>query len=128
MYDNVTVSSTLLSPFFAILLCVSLLFLCIGQCPVSPQSQSPLATKEQSLCSVRPKLPRHRPLNRTQSAPLPQSTLAQLVIQQHHILDNRQQKNYDQQVPFSKVCKVCFDQLHQGQHFLFYFFGILHFL
>ncbi|XP_031432616.1 histone deacetylase 9-B [Clupea harengus] len=74
-----------------------------GQCSASPQCLSPLATKESSLSSSgRPKLPRHhRPLNRTQSVPLPQSTLAQLVIQQQHFLEK--QKHYQQQVPFSKL-------------------------
>ncbi|XP_034045428.1 histone deacetylase 5 isoform X2 [Thalassophryne amazonica] len=52
-------------------------------------SQSPLVTGERSVSSgIRAvnKLPRHRPLARTQSAPLPQSphALQQLVIQQQH--------------------------------------------
>ncbi|XP_041963892.1 histone deacetylase 9-B [Alosa sapidissima] len=82
-----------------------------GQSPVSPQSLSPLATKERSLCSGRSKLPRHRPLKRTQSAPLPQSTLAQLVIQQQHFLDK--QKNYQQQVSFSKLLSQSIEQSRQ---------------
>lgn len=52
-------------------------------------SQSPLVTAERGVSSsMRPvnKLPRHRPLARTQSAPLPQSpqALQQLVVQQQH--------------------------------------------
>uniref|UniRef100_A0AAV2KKR8 Histone deacetylase n=1 Tax=Knipowitschia caucasica TaxID=637954 RepID=A0AAV2KKR8_KNICA len=52
-------------------------------------NQSPLVTAERGVSSsMRPvnKLPRHRPLARTQSAPLPQSpqALQQLVVQQQH--------------------------------------------
>uniref|UniRef100_A0A8C6S803 Histone deacetylase n=1 Tax=Neogobius melanostomus TaxID=47308 RepID=A0A8C6S803_9GOBI len=52
-------------------------------------NQSPLVTSERGVSSgMRPvnKLPRHRPLSRTQSAPLPQSpqALQQLVVQQQH--------------------------------------------
>uniref|UniRef100_UPI003AB01714 histone deacetylase 5 n=1 Tax=Centroberyx gerrardi TaxID=166262 RepID=UPI003AB01714 len=52
-------------------------------------SQSPLVTGERGVSSgmrAVNKLPRHRPLARTQSAPLPQSpqALQQLVIQQQH--------------------------------------------
>uniref|UniRef100_A0A3Q2P776 Histone deacetylase n=1 Tax=Fundulus heteroclitus TaxID=8078 RepID=A0A3Q2P776_FUNHE len=52
-------------------------------------SQSPLVTAERGVTTgMRPvnKLPRHRPLARTQSAPLPQSpqALQQLVVQQQH--------------------------------------------
>ncbi|XP_020782934.1 histone deacetylase 5 isoform X1 [Boleophthalmus pectinirostris] len=52
-------------------------------------NQSPLVTAERGVSSsMRPvnKLPRHRPLSRTQSAPLPQSpqALQQLVVQQQH--------------------------------------------
>ncbi|XP_074551892.1 histone deacetylase 5 isoform X1 [Halichoeres trimaculatus] len=52
-------------------------------------SQSPLVTAERGVSSgIRSvnKLPRHRPLARTQSAPLPQSpqALQQLVVQQQH--------------------------------------------
>ncbi|XP_072299769.1 histone deacetylase 5 isoform X3 [Eucyclogobius newberryi] len=52
-------------------------------------SQSPLVTAERGVSSsMRPvnKLPRHRPLSRTQSAPLPQTpqALQQLVVQQQH--------------------------------------------
>lgn len=57
-------------------------------------NQSPLVTAERGVStSMRPvnKLPRHRPLSRTQSAPLPQSpqALQQLVVQQqhHHFLE-----------------------------------------
>ncbi|XP_016143006.1 histone deacetylase 9-B-like [Sinocyclocheilus grahami] len=72
-----------------------------GQSPVHPPS--PLAMMESSPSSTRPKLPRHRPLNRTQSAPLPQSTLAQLVIQQQHQNFLEKQKQYQQQVHINKV-------------------------
>uniref|UniRef100_A0A1A8BX59 Histone deacetylase n=1 Tax=Nothobranchius kadleci TaxID=1051664 RepID=A0A1A8BX59_NOTKA len=52
-------------------------------------NQSPLVTAERGITGgMRPvsKLPRHRPLARTQSAPLPQSpqALQQLVVQQQH--------------------------------------------
>ncbi|XP_056263017.1 histone deacetylase 5-like [Pseudoliparis swirei] len=52
-------------------------------------SQSPLVTAERGVSSAMRavnKLPRHRPLARTQSAPLPQSpqVLQQLVVQQQH--------------------------------------------
>ncbi|MEQ2182967.1 hypothetical protein GOODEAATRI_027776 [Goodea atripinnis] len=52
-------------------------------------NQSPLVTAERGVTTgKRPvnKLPRHRPLARTQSAPLPQSpqALQQLVVQQQH--------------------------------------------
>ncbi|XP_062395616.1 histone deacetylase 9-B [Sardina pilchardus] len=83
-----------------------------GQSPASPQSLSPLATKERSVCGGRPKLPRHRPLNRTQSAPLPQSTLAQLVIQQQHYLDK--QNSYQQQLSFSKLLCQSIEQSRQS--------------
>lgn len=52
-------------------------------------SQSPLVTAERGVSGgmrTVNKLPRHRPLARTQSAPLPQSpqALQQLVVQQQH--------------------------------------------
>lgn len=74
-----------------------------GGVPLHPQS--PLATKERISPGVRGthKLPRHRPLNRTQSAPLPQSTLAQLVIQQQHQQFLEKQKQYQQQIHMNKV-------------------------
>ncbi|KAM8982043.1 histone deacetylase 9 isoform X7 [Sarcophilus harrisii] len=73
-----------------------------GGVPLHPQS--PLATKERVSPGLRGahKLPRHRPLNRTQSAPLPQSTLAQLVIQQQHQQFLEKQKQYQQQVHMNK--------------------------
>ncbi|KAK1785511.1 hypothetical protein P4O66_018873 [Electrophorus voltai] len=43
-----------------------------------------LAARERSGGGTRPRPPRHRPLSRTQSSPLPQGTLAQLVLQQQH--------------------------------------------
>ena len=62
--------------------------------PVPMYSQSPLVTAERGVSSGRGvalgravnKLPRHRPLARTQSAPLPQTpqALQQLVVQQQH--------------------------------------------
>lgn len=74
-----------------------------GGVPLHPQS--PLATKERVSPGLRAahKLPRHRPLNRTQSAPLPQSTLAQLVIQQQHQQFLEKQKQYQQQIHMNKV-------------------------
>ncbi|XP_026958404.1 histone deacetylase 9 isoform X2 [Sagmatias obliquidens] len=73
-----------------------------GGVPLHPQS--PLATKERISPGIRGthKLPRHRPLNRTQSAPLPQSTLAQLVIQQQHQQFLEKQKQYQQQIHMNK--------------------------
>ncbi|CAL8288742.1 unnamed protein product [Boreogadus saida] len=70
-------------------------FLSTSCLPAVPMySQSPLVTAERGLSSGRGvalgravnKLPRHRPLARTQSAPLPQSpqALQQLVVQQQH--------------------------------------------
>uniref|UniRef100_H3D919 Histone deacetylase n=1 Tax=Tetraodon nigroviridis TaxID=99883 RepID=H3D919_TETNG len=57
--------------------------------PVPMYNQSPLVTAERGVSSgmrAVNKLPRHRPLSRTQSAPLPQSpqALQQLVVQQQH--------------------------------------------
>lgn len=80
----------------------SLLFPVAGSVPVLPLS--PLAMKERPASSSRPKAPRHhRPLNRTQSAPLPQSTLAQLVLQQQHQNFVEKQKQYQQQVHLNQV-------------------------
>uniref|UniRef100_A0A4W5LUL1 Histone deacetylase n=1 Tax=Hucho hucho TaxID=62062 RepID=A0A4W5LUL1_9TELE len=60
--------------------------------------QSPLVTGERVSNSMRMvnKLPRHRPLSRTQSAPLPQSpqALQQLVMQQQHQHFLEKQKQY----------------------------------
>lgn len=75
----------------------------LGQSAGSVLPPSPLVMTEHSSGSVRPKLPRHRPLNRTQSAPLPQSILAQLVIQQQHQHFLEKQKQYQQQVHINKV-------------------------
>ncbi|XP_073094827.1 histone deacetylase 9 isoform X1 [Manis javanica] len=76
-----------------------------GGVPLHPQS--PLATKERISPGIRGthKLPRHRPLNRTQSAPLPQSTLAQLVIQQQHQQFLEKQKRYQQQIHMNKPAR-----------------------
>ncbi|MBN3298014.1 HDAC9 deacetylase, partial [Amia calva] len=79
--------------------------------PVLPQS--PLAMKDRPASSVRHKLPRHRPLNRTQSAPLPQSTLAQLVIQQQHQQFLEKQKQYQQQIQINKMLSKSIEQLRQ---------------
>ncbi|KAF0032261.1 hypothetical protein F2P81_014551 [Scophthalmus maximus] len=65
-------------------------FLSTSSLPAVPMySQSPLVTAERGVSSgmrTVNKLPRHRPLARTQSAPLPQSpqALQQLVVQQQH--------------------------------------------
>ncbi|XP_026562159.1 histone deacetylase 9 isoform X1 [Pseudonaja textilis] len=81
----------------------------------SLQPQSPLATNESVSPGLRPthKLPRHRPLNRTQSAPLPQSTLAQLVIQQQHQQFLEKQKQYQQQIHMNKMLSKSIEQLKQ---------------
>ncbi|XP_006880334.1 PREDICTED: histone deacetylase 9-like isoform X2 [Elephantulus edwardii] len=82
-------------------------------------TQSPLATKERISPGIRGthKLPRHRPLNRTQSAPLPQSTLAQLVIQQQHQQFLEKQKQYQQQIHMNKLLSKSIEQLKQpGNH------------
>uniref|UniRef100_A0A673HGB3 histone deacetylase n=1 Tax=Sinocyclocheilus rhinocerous TaxID=307959 RepID=A0A673HGB3_9TELE len=72
-----------------------------GSVPVL--SSSPLVLKARPSVSSRSRLPRHRPLNRTQSAPLPQSTVAQLVLQQqHHNFMEKQQKLH-QHVHISQV-------------------------
>ncbi|XP_030013247.1 histone deacetylase 9-B isoform X2 [Sphaeramia orbicularis] len=81
-----------------------------GSMPSHPQS--PLAMKERP-SSSRPKLPKHRPLNRTQSAPLPQNTLAQLVIQQQHQHFLEKQKQYQQQVHINKLLSKSIEQLRQ---------------
>ncbi|XP_058234065.1 histone deacetylase 9-B isoform X2 [Hemibagrus wyckioides] len=78
---------------------------------VSVLPQSPLVMKERSGAGSRPRLPRHRPLNRTQSAPLPQSTLAQLVLQQQHHNFVEKQKQYHQQVHINQVLSQSIEQL-----------------
>uniref|UniRef100_A0A8D0L5V9 histone deacetylase n=1 Tax=Sphenodon punctatus TaxID=8508 RepID=A0A8D0L5V9_SPHPU len=88
-----------------------------GGVPLHPQS--PLASKERVSPNLRAaqKLPRHRPLNRTQSAPLPQSTLAQLVIQQQHQQFLEKQKQYQQQIHMNKILSKSIEQLKQpGSH------------
>ncbi|KAJ8404351.1 hypothetical protein AAFF_G00341240 [Aldrovandia affinis] len=69
--------------------------------------QSPLVTGERVSSNMRTvnKLPRHRPLSRTQSAPLPQSpqALQQLVMQQQHQHFLEKQKQYQQQIQLSKM-------------------------
>ncbi|XP_015666276.1 histone deacetylase 9 [Protobothrops mucrosquamatus] len=84
-----------------------------GTGPLHPQS--PLATNERISPSLRAahKLPRHRPLNRTQSAPLPQSTLAQLVIQHQHQQFLEKQKQYQQQIHMNKMLSKSIEQLKQ---------------
>ncbi|XP_029957996.1 histone deacetylase 9-B isoform X5 [Salarias fasciatus] len=83
-----------------------------GQGSMSSHPQSPLAMKDRP-SSSRPKLPKHRPLNRTQSAPLPQNTLAQLVIQQQHQHFLEKQKQYQQQVHINKLLSKSIEQLRQ---------------
>uniref|UniRef100_A0A8C5WCQ0 histone deacetylase n=1 Tax=Leptobrachium leishanense TaxID=445787 RepID=A0A8C5WCQ0_9ANUR len=81
--------------------------------------QSPLAAKDRVSPSgrVAHKLPRHRPLHRTQSAPLPQNTLAQLVIQQQHQQFLEKQKQYQQQIQMNKMLSKSIEQLRQpGRH------------
>ncbi|XP_031966216.1 histone deacetylase 9 isoform X12 [Corvus cornix cornix] len=84
-----------------------------GVVPLHPQS--PLAAKERVSPGIRAahKVPRHRPLNRTQSAPLPQSTLAQLVIQQQHQQFLEKQKQYQQQIHMNKMLSKSIEQLKQ---------------
>uniref|UniRef100_A0A8C6T8U2 histone deacetylase n=1 Tax=Neogobius melanostomus TaxID=47308 RepID=A0A8C6T8U2_9GOBI len=83
-----------------------------GPGSMSSLPQSPLAMKERP-SSTRPKLPKHRPLNRTQSAPLPQNTLAQLVIQQQHQHFLERQKQYQQQIHINKLLSKSIEQLRQ---------------
>ncbi|XP_050790649.1 histone deacetylase 5 isoform X7 [Gopherus flavomarginatus] len=68
--------------------------------------QSPLVTGERISTNMRTvnKLPRHRPLSRTQSSPLPQSpqALQQLVMQQQHQQFLEKQKQ-QQQIQLGKV-------------------------
>ncbi|XP_071756570.1 histone deacetylase 9-B isoform X1 [Centroberyx gerrardi] len=84
-----------------------------GQGSMSSHPQSPLAMKDRPSTNSRPKLPKHRPLNRTQSAPLPQNTLAQLVIQQQHQHFLEKQKQYQQQVHINKLLSKSIEQLRQ---------------
>lgn len=67
--------------------------------------QSPLVTGERVPSSLRTvsKLPRHRPLSRTQSSPLPQSpqALQHLVVQQQH--QHFLEKQKQQQIQLGKV-------------------------
>ncbi|CAO2645529.1 Histone deacetylase 5 [Lemmus lemmus] len=71
--------------------------------------QSPLVTGERMASSMRTvgKLPRHRPLSRTQSSPLPQSpqALQQLVMQQQHqqFLEKQKQQQMQQCTFFSQI-------------------------
>ncbi|XP_077086168.1 histone deacetylase 9-B isoform X2 [Siphateles boraxobius] len=83
-----------------------------GSVPVL--SSSPLAMKERTPASARVRLPRHRPLNRTQSAPLPQSALAQLVMQQQHHNFVEKQKHFHQQVHISQVLSQSIEQLRNS--------------
>ncbi|MGH0133438.1 UNVERIFIED_CONTAM: hypothetical protein FKN15_077353 [Acipenser sinensis] len=85
----------------------------VVQGAVTIHPQSPLAMKDRPASSVRHQLPRHRPLNRTQSAPLPRSTLAQLVIQQQHQQFLEKQKQYQQQVQINKMLSRSIEQLRQ---------------
>ncbi|XP_029927532.1 histone deacetylase 9-B isoform X3 [Myripristis murdjan] len=84
-----------------------------GQGSMPSHPQSPLAMKDRPSTNSRPKLPKHRPLNRTQSAPLPQNTLAQLVIQQQHQHFLEKQKQYQQQVHINKLLSKSIEQLRQ---------------
>ncbi|XP_067094076.1 histone deacetylase 9-B isoform X1 [Osmerus mordax] len=84
-----------------------------GQGSMPSLPHSPLAMKDRPSSNGRPKLPKHRPLNRTQSAPLPQSTLAQLVIQQQHQHFLEKQKQYQQQIHINKLLSKSIEQLRQ---------------
>ncbi|XP_053531178.1 histone deacetylase 5 isoform X5 [Ictalurus punctatus] len=72
--------------------------------------QSPLVTGERVSSSMRTvsKLPRHRPLARTQSAPLPQTpqALQHLVIQQQHQHFLEKQKHYQLNKILSKGAEL----------------------
>ncbi|XP_028819146.1 histone deacetylase 9-B-like isoform X2 [Denticeps clupeoides] len=77
-----------------------------GNSAVPALPVSPLVLKDRSTSSSRPRLPRqHRPLNRTQSAPLPHSTLAHLVLQQQHHSFVEKQKQLHQQVHLSQILR-----------------------
>ncbi|XP_015682437.1 histone deacetylase 5-like [Protobothrops mucrosquamatus] len=69
------------------------------------RSQSPLVTGEHIPSNLRTvsKLPRHRPLSRTQSSPLPQSpqALQHLVVQQQH--QHFLEKQKQQQIQLGKI-------------------------
>uniref|UniRef100_A0A8C3IX53 Histone deacetylase n=1 Tax=Chrysemys picta bellii TaxID=8478 RepID=A0A8C3IX53_CHRPI len=75
-----------------------------GELPL--HGQSPLVTGERISTNMRTvnKLPRHRPLSRTQSSPLPQSpqALQQLVMQQQHqqFLEKQKQQQQIQARPW----------------------------
>ncbi|XP_069585926.1 histone deacetylase 9 isoform X1 [Ranitomeya imitator] len=77
--------------------------------------QAPLGSKDRvsPVGRVVHKLPRHRPLHRTQSAPLPQNTLAQLVIQQQHQQFLEKQKKYQHQIQMNKMLSKSIEQLRQ---------------
>ncbi|XP_048464435.1 histone deacetylase 9-like [Rhincodon typus] len=83
-------------------------------------AHSPLATVGETLSpTLRPgnKSPRHRPLNRTHSAPLPQNTqaLAQLLVQQQHQQFLEKQKQYQQHVQLTKTISKPNEQLQQPE-------------
>ncbi|XP_059510542.1 histone deacetylase 9-like [Stegostoma tigrinum] len=83
-------------------------------------AHSTLATVGETLSpTLRPgnKLPRHRPLNRTHSAPLPQNTqaLAQLLVQQQHQQFLENQKQYQQHVQLTKTISKPHEQLQQPE-------------
>ncbi|XP_018596083.1 histone deacetylase 9-B isoform X2 [Scleropages formosus] len=72
-----------------------------------------VSAKDRGAPGIRQKVPRHRPLHRTQSAPLPQGTLAQLVIQQQHQHFLEKQKQYQHQVHINKMLSKSIEQLRQ---------------
>uniref|UniRef100_A0A4W4GJH1 Histone deacetylase n=1 Tax=Electrophorus electricus TaxID=8005 RepID=A0A4W4GJH1_ELEEL len=78
--------------------------------PVPMYGQSPLVTGERVSNSMRTvsKLPRHRPLSRTQSAPLPQTpqALQHLVMQQQHQHFLEKQKHYQLNKILSKGAEL----------------------
>ncbi|CAB1346738.1 unnamed protein product, partial [Coregonus sp. 'balchen'] len=77
------------------------------------QSQNPLGLGGLPLQSpsIHKLRGQHRPLGRTQSAPLPQNAqaLQQLVVQQQHqqFLEKHKQQFQQQQLHINKVCVVC---------------------
>ncbi len=77
--------------------------------------QSPLVTGERVSNNMRTlnKLPRHRPLSRTQSAPLPQTpqALQHLVMQQQHQHFLEKQKHYQLNKVYGSDVSCCLSYL-----------------
>ncbi|XP_048054725.1 histone deacetylase 4-like isoform X1 [Megalobrama amblycephala] len=82
--------------------------------PPSPLAAGMAAAPLQSPCLQ--KLRQHRPLGRTQSAPLPQSSqaLQQLVVQQQHQQFLEKHKQHFQQLHINKMLSKPSDRQHQS--------------